>query len=316
MLTLKKEDNQNWLTKLKSGLSKSSNRLSEGIGKIFSSHRLDEEILEELEDLLITSDLGVGASKEIITRFNKEKFGDNVTAREIKVRLAEQIEEIIKPHVQPVEIPSHMKDSDKPFVIMVVGVNGNGKTTTVGKMARLLQDDGWKVMIAACDTFRAAAIDQLKVWADRVPCEFFAEKEGSDPASVAYKALEAARKNGSDILIMDTAGRLQNKTDLMQELQKITKVLKKLNPDAPHSNILVLDAITGQNAHSQIETFKEMVGITGLVVTKLDGTAKGGVVVALADRFKIPCHAIGVGEQIEDLREFDAGDFARALVGL
>ena len=301
---------------MKEGLTKTSTKLSEGINKIFANHRLDEEILQELEDLLVSSDMGVKTSREIISGFAREKFDDNISATEIKHKLAGLIEQKLKPFALPVEIPASMKGDEMPFIIMVVGVNGNGKTTTVGKMARLLQENKYKVMIAACDTFRAAAIDQLRVWSERVPCKFFADKEGSDPASVAYKAVEAARKEGCDILLIDTAGRLQSKTDLMQELQKISKVIKKLSPAAPHSNILVLDATTGQNAHSQVEIFKEMVGITGLVVTKLDGTAKGGVVVALTDRYKIPCHAIGLGEQIDDLKEFNASDFAKALVGI
>ncbi len=318
MLAVKKEmmqEKASWFERMKSGLMKSSTKISEGLTGIFTTQKLEEEILEELEDLLIASDIGVQVAKEIIQRFSKEKFSETVTVAEIKTRLAGYIEDIINPFVMPVDVPAKIEADKKPFVVMVVGVNGNGKTTTVGKMAKLLQDAGWSVMISACDTFRAAAIEQLQVWAERVGCRFYAGKEGQDPASVAYQSMEQAKKEGIDILLIDTAGRLQSKTNLMMELQKISKVMKKINPSAPESIVLVLDATTGQNAHSQVETFKEMVGITGLVVTKLDGTAKGGVVVALADRFKIPVHAIGVGESVEDLREFNAHDFAEALVG-
>lgn len=299
-----------WLGRLKQGLKKSSTRLGDGITTIFTHRRLDDEALDDLEELLISVDLGVGAAARVRNRLESRRFEKDVTPGMVKAAVAEEVESILAPYARTVDIDP----ARRPFVIMVVGVNGNGKTTTVGKMANLLKDNGFSVMVAAGDTFRAAAIEQLAVWVERAGVDFFAEAQGTDPASTVYKAYEEAARRGTDILLIDTAGRLHNKANLMDELGKMVRVLKKLDPEAPHSTILILDGTTGQNAHTQLETFKTIVNVTGLVVTKLDGTAKGGVVVSLAERFKLPIHAIGVGEGMEDLREFTAHDFARNLM--
>jgi fused signal recognition particle receptor len=301
-----------WIEKLKNGLAKTSDKISGGITGIFTKKKLDQESLDQLEELLIISDIGVSCAADIIKNLSKNRFDKEITDLEIKQILASNIEE----KLSKVESELKINSAHKPHVVLVCGVNGNGKTTTIGKLANFYQSEGHKVMIGACDTFRAAAVSQLKTWADRAGCEFTHGDEMADPASVAYLALENAKKQNCDLLLIDTAGRLQNKTNLMEELAKIIRVIKKLDPDAPHDTILVLDATTGQNAHSQVESFKNMVNITGLVVTKLDGTAKAGVIVALAEKFNINIHAIGVGESISDLRPFRAGEFARSLVGL
>lgn len=299
-----------WLGRLKQGLKKSSSKIGDGITTIFTHRKLDDEALDELEELLISVDLGVAPAARVRDRLAERKFEKDVAPHVIREAVAEEIETILAPYARPVDIDPNQR----PFVIMVVGVNGNGKTTTVGKMANLLKESGFSVMVAAGDTFRAAAIEQLAVWVDRAGVGFFTEEQGADPASVAYKAYEEAARQGVDILLIDTAGRLHNKSNLMAELQKMVRVMKKLDANAPHSTIMILDGTTGQNAHTQLETFKSIVDVTGLVVTKLDGTAKGGVVVSLAERFKLPIHAIGVGEGMEDLREFTAEDFAYNLV--
>lgn len=301
-----------WLQRLRSGLSKSSSRLSTGIGEIFSSKKLDAEALQELEDLLVTSDMGVETAKHLVSTLANSRFDKQVAPEEIRQILAEEIANILT----PVAIPVDINENYSPYIILVVGVNGNGKTTTIGKMANLLMDGGWSVMLCAADTFRAAAVEQLQVWGERVGCGVVTGEPNADPASVAFRAVEEAKKAKADVLLIDTAGRLQNKKGLMEELQKVTRVIKKLDADAPHSVIQILDATTGQNAHSQINVFSEMVGVNGLVVTKLDGTAKGGVVVALAQKFGIPIHAIGVGEGIEDLKPFEAHDYANSLMDI
>ncbi len=310
-MELEEKKKTGWLSRLKQGLSKSSSKIGEGISAIFTRVKLDDETLEELEELLISSDMGIQSSHKFAQSLKTHKFDKEYSASDIKEALAAQIADSLRPYSVPVDIDS----AKNPFVIMVVGVNGNGKTTTVGKMGGLLKSNGYKVMIAAGDTFRAAAVEQLEKWSERAGCDFFSAEDKADPASVAFRAYEAAKKNGNDVLLIDTAGRLQNKSGLMAELEKMVRVIKKIDVDAPHSTILVLDATTGQNAHSQVEIFKQAVNITGLVVTKLDGTAKGGVVVALADKFKLPIHAIGVGEAMEDLQQFSADDFAKTLVG-
>ncbi|MBM3617249.1 MAG: signal recognition particle-docking protein FtsY [Alphaproteobacteria bacterium] len=304
-------EKKSWAARLKDGLSRTSGQLSEGITSIFTKRKLDDDALEELEELLIRADLGAKVASRIVADFAKGKFDKEISPGDVKEELASRVAAILEPVAKQVDIsPAH-----KPHVMLVVGVNGNGKTTTIGKMANLLKNGGWKVMMAAGDTFRAAAVGQLQVWGERVGCEVVTGVENADPASVVYRAYEEAVAQGVDILLVDTAGRLHNKQNLMAELQKIFKVLQKLNPDAPHSVVQVLDATTGQNALAQVEAFKSMAQVSGLIVTKLDGTAKGGVVVALAEKFNLPIHAIGVGEGIEDLRDFSAHDFARNLLG-
>jgi fused signal recognition particle receptor len=305
------ESQQGWFTRLKSGLSLSSNKLTEGITGIFTKRKLDQAALDELEELLITADLGPATAAKLAAAVGKNRFDKEIGADEIRAALAEEIEKILA----PVEKPLFASD-EKPFVILMVGVNGTGKTTTIGKLGQQFRREGKQVMLAAGDTFRAAAVAQLKVWGDRIGCAVVTKDEGADAAALAYEALDRAEAEGADVLMIDTAGRLQNKTNLMEELSKIVRVIRKKNAAAPHAILLVLDATVGQNAHSQLELFKEMVDITGLIVTKLDGTAKGGVLVSLAERFQLPVHAIGIGEGIDDLRPFAAADYARAIVGL
>jgi len=303
-----------WLSRLTSGLSKSTARLGQGITDIFTKRKLDEETLSDLEDLLITSDLGPKTSAAIIAAFSAQKFEKDIEPREVRIALAGIIEDMLRPVAVPLEIT---KPVSGPFVLLVCGVNGAGKTTTIGKLAH-----DWhikqhkKVMIAAADTFRAAAVDQLDIWAHRAHVPLFKKDLGADPAAVAFEAYEQAKKDGMDILIIDTAGRLQNKSNLMEELQKIVRVLNKQDANIPHACVLILDATTGQNATAQVAIFKEAVNVTGLMITKLDGSARGGVVVSLARDFGLPIHAIGVGEGIEDVSPFTAHDFSRALMGL
>ncbi|MCI4661326.1 MAG: signal recognition particle-docking protein FtsY [Neomegalonema sp.] len=271
---------------------------------------LDDDFLEELEELLISTDLGVETALRVAANIAEGRYGSKVGAREIKELLAGEIAQILEPVARP--LPLYGK---KPQVVLVVGVNGSGKTTTIGKIASQLKSAGKSVMIAAGDTFRAAAVEQLQVWGDRAGVPVFKIEQGGDPASLAYDALSAAREQSADILLIDTAGRLQNRSDLMEELSKIVRVIRKIDPDAPHNTLLVLDATTGQNAINQAEVFGKVADVSGLVMTKLDGTARGGVLVALADKIGLPIHAIGVGESIEDLQPFDPMDFARALTG-
>ncbi len=272
---------------------------------------LDDDMLERLEELLISADMGVDTALRVTSNMAEGRFGKRLSTQEIKELLAAEITRIMEPVARPTPIyPT------KPQVVLVVGVNGSGKTTTIGKLASQFQAAGKKVVIAAGDTFRAAAVEQLQVWGDRAGVPVLTAPEGSDPASLAYDAMEQAARDGADLLMIDTAGRLQNRADLMEELQKIVRVIRKKDPDAPHNTLLVLDATTGQNALSQVKTFQELADVSGLIMTKLDGTAKGGVLVALADKFGLPIHAIGVGEQIDDLAPFDPEDFAAALTGL
>lgn len=305
-------EKRGWFARLKAGLSRTSDRLTTGISGIFNKRRLDEAALEELEEVLIAADLGPATAAKLAANLASEKFDKDVTPEEVREALAADIAEMLGPVARPLAVdPAH-----KPHVVVVVGVNGTGKTTTIGKLAQAQRERGLKVMLAAGDTFRAAAIEQLQVWGERTGAAVVARETGADAAGLAYEALERARAEGVDLLLIDTAGRLHNKGHLMAELQKIARVVKKLDPGAPHDVLLTLDATTGQNAHAQVETFREMVNITGLIVTKLDGTARGGVVVALAERFGLPVHAVGVGEKAEDLRPFDPRDFARGLMGL
>ncbi|MBM3513172.1 MAG: signal recognition particle-docking protein FtsY [Alphaproteobacteria bacterium] len=301
-----------WFARLKSGLARTSSRLVGGITDLFTKKKLDDATLNGLEELLIGADLGSVTAGRLVQHLARTRVGKDITEAEVREIFAADIAKVLEPVARPLS-PDPTK---KPFVILMVGVNGAGKTTTIGKLANQFRDHGLNVALAAGDTFRAAAVEQLKVWGGRSGATVFARETGTDAASLAFDALMESRKRGDDVLLVDTAGRLQNKENLMQELQKIVRVLKKLDDTAPHATLLVLDATVGQNAHSQVEVFRSMVGVTGLVMTKLDGTAKGGVVVALAEKFALPVHYVGVGESVEDLRPFSARAFARGLMGL
>ena len=279
---------------------------------MFTKRRLDDAALEELEDLLIAADLGTAVAAQVIANFRRSRFGKEVGEDEIKLALADEIAAILAPVAQPLVINRALK----PHVVLVVGVNGTGKTTTIGKLAQFYAEQGMKSVLVAGDTFRAAAVEQLQVWGQRTGCDVVSGSHEADPAGLAFDALTKARASGADVLLVDSAGRLHNKSARMEELRKIIRVLQKQDPTAPHSVLLVLDATTGQNAIQQVQVFKDMVDVTGLVVTKLDGSARGGIVVALAEAFNLPVHAVGVGEQAADLRPFDATAFARGLVGL
>lgn len=306
------ENKRSWFAELRKGLARSSSALSENLAGALTKRKLDEDTLDRIEEVLIKADLGVATAGRIRDIVAKGRYDRGLSPEAVRTVLAAEIARVLEPLAQPLA----PDPANRPHVVLIVGVNGTGKTTTIGKLAHHLKAQGLKVTIAAGDTFRAAAIDQLKIWGARVGAEVVAKDVGADPAGVAYEALERARQAESDVLLIDTAGRLQNKSDLMAELAKIARVLKKLDPSAPHGVILVLDATTGQNALNQVEIFKEIAGVTSLVVTKLDGTARGGILVAIAERFKLPINAIGIGEGIEDLEPFDAHDFARAIAGV
>lgn len=299
-----------WFSRLKDGLSKSSKSISGSITSIFTKRKLDKETLQELEDTLIQADLGVAVSERIIAAVSHGRYDKEIDPEEVKQILASEIAKVLK----PVEMPFNF-GTEKPFVILVVGVNGSGKTTTIGKLGSIAAAEGFKVMFAACDTFRAAAVEQLTVWGKRIGAPTKSAAIGADAAGLAFDALKQAREDGTDILFIDTAGRLQNKSYLMDELDKVVRVIKKMDADAPHAVLLVLDATTGQNALAQADVFTQVAGVTGLIMTKLDGTARGGILVAIAEKFKLPIHAIGVGESIDDLQPFDAQAFARAIAG-
>lgn len=331
-----------FFSRLTAGLAKTSSGISEGISGIFTKSRLDDAMLEQLEELLIMADMGVSASAAIAAEFGKERFDKDISEQQAKEALAGLLAQRLTKVALPLIVSSsraaasgvaiHLSEgaaedglprqaaglsrNDGTIIILVVGVNGNGKTTTIGKLAAQFAAQGKKVMLCAADTFRAAAVEQLKVWGQRTGCEVIAGTEGADPASVAYAAVEQAKAQGVDVLMIDTAGRLHNKQNLMAELEKIVKVIRKVDASAPHHVLQVLDATTGQNALAQVKAFKELVDVTGLIITKLDGTARAGVVVALADAFGLPIHAVGVGEGVEDLQGFSPDDFARNLVGL
>ncbi|HEX6958849.1 MAG TPA: signal recognition particle-docking protein FtsY [Ferrovibrio sp.] len=300
-----------WFGRLKAGLSRSASQLGGSISALFTKRKLDQAALDELEETLIQADLGVATAAKIVKAIAKDRFDKDVTADEIKTALASSLAEILQPAEQPLSL-----EGEKPQVVLVVGVNGVGKTTTIGKIAARLREQGRNVVLAAGDTFRAAAVEQLKIWGERVGAPVLARETGADAAGLAFDALTQARETGADVLLIDTAGRLQNKTDLMGELAKIVRVLKKQMPDAPHHVLLVLDATTGQNALNQVATFKEICAVSGLVITKLDGTARGGVLVAIADKFGLPVHFVGVGEQAADLQPFKAAAFGNALAGV
>jgi fused signal recognition particle receptor len=301
-----------FFSKLKSGLTKSAEKLTGGIAATFTRRKLDDAALEELEDMLIGADLGTAVAAQVIENFRSTRFGKEVSDTEIREALAAEIAAVL----QPVALPLIPDTSLKPFVILMVGVNGAGKTTTIGKLATAYREQGLVPMLAAGDTFRAAAVEQLQIWGSRAGAEVISAPPNSDAASLAHDSLSKAQARRADILLIDTAGRLHNKSVLMEELRKIIRVIRKLDASAPHAVLLTLDATIGQNAIAQVRTFKEMVELTGLIVTKLDGSARGGIVVALADEFNLPVHAVGTGEQAGDLRPFDATEFARALVGL
>jgi fused signal recognition particle receptor len=299
------------LRQLTEGLRRSSSRLAEGLAGL-SKRKIDREALEELEDLLITSDMGARVAARITRAFSKDRFEREVSGEEIKAALAAEIAAILRPREKVVDF----SDGPRPRVVLFVGVNGSGKTTTIGKVAAKLSAQGATVLLAAGDTFRAAAVEQLRVWADRAGARFLSRPQNADAAGLAYEAVEMAQKENLDLVFIDTAGRLQNKTQLMDELAKVVRAIRKIDPTAPHDVLLVLDATVGQNALGQVEAFRNTAGVTGLVMTKLDGTAKGGVLVAIAEQHAIPIHFVGVGEKAEDLHPFSADAFARALVGL
>jgi fused signal recognition particle receptor len=301
-----------WLQRLKSGLSRTSDKLAGGITALFTKRKLDTKTLQQLEDLLITSDLGVATAAKLTANLAHEQYDKEVTDEEVREAFAADIARILEPVARPLEIDG----ANRPHVVLVCGVNGSGKTTTIGKRAQQWKAEGKIVWLAAGDTFRAAAIEQLQVWGERAGVPVIASPQGSDPAALAFDALGQAREAGADVLVIDTAGRLQNRAELMDELAKIVRVIKKRVPNAPHDCLLVLDGTVGQNAHNQVKVFRKMVDVSGLIVTKLDGSARGGVVVALAEDFALPVHAVGVGEQLDDLRPFEARAFARGLMGL
>lgn len=301
-----------WFQRLRAGLFRTSSQLTGQISALFTKRKLDEETLQDLEDLLIQADLGVETAMRVTDTLSSERYGKDVTGEDVTRIMAAEITKVLKPVAKPLALDL----SHKPHVILVVGVNGTGKTTTIGKLAAKLSGSGLKVMLAAGDTFRAAAIEQLKIWADRTGSEFIGTKLGADAAGLAYDAFERARAKKSDVLIIDTAGRLQNKAELMAELEKIVRVLSKLDPDAPHTVLQTLDATTGQNAMNQVEIFRNVAGVNGLIMTKLDGTARGGILVAIAAKHKLPVYFIGVGEGVDDLEPFEADEFANAIAGV
>ena len=300
-----------WLERMRAGFRKTSDRLGDNLSGLLTRASLDAPTLDQIEEALIASDLGPATAAKVRARLAGERFEKGLTEAAVRAVVAEELEKILKPVAEPLEIDAF----PRPQVILVVGVNGSGKTTTIAKLAHLFEEQDYSVLLAAGDTFRAAAIEQLRIWADRAGVPIICGPEGSDSSAIVYDGVKKATAEGIDVLIVDTAGRLQNKKDLMDELAKIRRVLGRLNPAAPHDGVLVLDATTGQNALSQIEVFREVAGVTGLVMTKLDGTARGGVLVAAAEKYGLPIHAIGVGEGMDDLRPFDPALAARAIAG-
>lgn len=309
--TQDQEKKSGWLSRLKEGMKRSSNKISENITALVSKRKLDQDTLDELEDVLISADLGVTTAQKIIASLKKQRFNQDMTSEQLREFIAGEVEIILEPYARPLTI-----NNNKPHVVVVVGVNGSGKTTTIGKLTKYWQDLGYSLLLASGDTFRAAATEQLQVWADRLSIPLIKAQTQADPSGVAFEALQQAQRDKKDIVIIDTAGRLHNKESLMAELAKIGRVLQKLDPTSPHSCLLVLDATIGQNVYSQVEVFKQIIGVTGLVMTKLDGTARGGVLVGLSERFQLPIHAIGVGEGIHDLQPFNARNFSRSLMGI
>ncbi|WP_367717498.1 signal recognition particle-docking protein FtsY [Nitratireductor sp. GISD-1A_MAKvit] len=306
------EPRKPWFQRLREGLSRSSRELRDSISGIFTKRKLDDDTLQDLEDVLLRADLGLETAMRVTDALASGRYGKDVSGEEVQAVMAEEIEKVLAPVAMPLELDL----SHKPHVILVVGVNGTGKTTTIGKLAAKLTEGGLKVTLGAGDTFRAAAIEQLKIWGERTGSPVVSSKLGADAAGLAYDAFEKAKEAGSDVLIIDTAGRLQNKTELMAELEKIVRVLGKHDPDAPHTVLQTVDATTGQNALNQVEIFRNVAGVNGLVMTKLDGTARGGILVSIAAKHKLPVYFIGVGEQVDDLEPFSASDFAKAIAGV
>ncbi|WP_422020390.1 signal recognition particle-docking protein FtsY [Roseibium sp.] len=306
------EEKLSWFQRLKKGLSRSSSALTDGISSIFTKRKLDAAMLEELEDILIQADLGVDTAMAITERLSDGRYDKEISPEEVREILSEEVEKVLAPVAEPLDLNS----GKKPHVVLMVGVNGTGKTTTIGKLSKKLREEGKTVMLAAGDTFRAAAVEQLKIWGERTGAEVIARDTGADAAGLAFDAMKEATEKQVDVLLIDTAGRLQNKAELMDELEKVIRVIKKHDPDAPHTCLLTLDATTGQNALNQVEIFGKVAGVTGLVMTKLDGTARGGILVAIAAKHGLPVHFIGVGEGVEDLEPFSAKDFASAIAGL
>jgi fused signal recognition particle receptor len=300
-----------WWQRLSGGLKRTSASIGGAVADLVAKRRLDQAMLDEIEEVLIRADLGVDSAARIAAAVGEGRYDKSITPEEVKTVVAAEVEKVLAPVARPLAVGEH-----KPFVVLVVGVNGSGKTTTIGKLAAKLRGEGRSVMLAAGDTFRAAAIDQLNVWGGRSGAPVIARAPGADAAGLAFDALTEARGEGIDVLLIDTAGRLQNKAVLMDELEKIVRVMKKVDPAAPHAVLLVLDATVGQNALSQVEVFRDIAGVTGLVMTKLDGTARGGILVAVAAKFGLPVHFVGVGEGIDDLAPFDAKDFANAIAGI
>jgi fused signal recognition particle receptor len=303
---------KSWWQRLTGGLKRSSSALGGAISDLVSKRKLDAATLADIEDALVRADLGLQTADRIASALREGRYEAAISPDEVKAVVAAEVEKALAPVARPLAIDP----AQKPFVILVVGVNGSGKTTTIGKLAAKFRAEGRKVMMAAGDTFRAAAIDQLKIWATRSGAEFIAREAGADAAGLVFDAVTAAKQRGIDVLLIDTAGRLQNRSELMSELQKVLRVIRKVDATAPHAVLLVLDATVGQNALSQVEIFQKTAGVTGLVMTKLDGTARGGILVALAAKFGVPVHFIGVGENVDDLAAFSARDFARAIAGL
>ncbi len=301
-----------FFARLKAGLTRTTQSLTQGITHALTRKTLDQAALDELEELLVAADMGANVAHDVVVELKAKKFNAQVTDDEVRSALAEEISKILRRVAKPL----HIDPQKKPHVVLVAGVNGSGKTTTIGKLAEKYRAEGLKVMLAAGDTFRAAAIEQLKIWAERTGAAIIAKEPGADAAGLAFEALEKARAENYDVLLIDTAGRLQNKVGLMAELEKVIRVMKKIDANVPHNTILVLDATTGQNAINQVEVFRDIAKISGSVMTKLDGTARGGILVSLAEKFDLPVHYIGVGETAADLQPFDADAFARALVGL
>jgi fused signal recognition particle receptor len=302
---------QNWWQRLSGGLRRTSASIGGAVADLVVKRKLDQAMLDDIEEVLIRADLGVDSAANIAAAVGEGRYDKSITPEEVKAVVATEVEKVLTPVAKPLVI-----GAEKPFVVLVVGVNGSGKTTTIGKLAARLRDEGHSVMLAAGDTFRAAAIDQLSVWGGRSGAPVIARAPGADAAGLAFDALTEARGEAIDVLLIDTAGRLQNKAVLMEELEKIVRVMKKVDPTAPHAVLLVLDATVGQNALSQVEVFRDIAGVTGLVMTKLDGTARGGILVAVAAKFGLPVHFIGVGEGIDDLAPFSAKDFAHAIAGI
>jgi fused signal recognition particle receptor len=303
---------QSWWRRLSSGLKRTSSSLGTAVADLVTKRKLDRAMLDDIEDVLLRADLGTEVAARISTAVGVGRYDKSISADEVKAVVATEVEKVLAPVAKPLAID----EAKKPFVVLVVGVNGSGKTTTIGKLAAKLSAEGRKVMLAAGDTFRAAAIEQLKVWGERTNSPVIAGAQGSDSASLAFNALSAARDEKRDVLLIDTAGRLQNKAELMNELEKVVRVIRKVDDTAPHAVLLVLDATVGQNALSQVEAFHRTAGVTGLVMTKLDGTARGGILVALAEKYKLPVHFVGVGEGVDDLAPFTARDFAQAIAGI